>query len=571
MTSNDQLAMILDGNNLMIRAYFAHAKRQPDGTWNSLTTSDGRDSSGLFGATLLFSNYVKQYRPTHVLWTFDWGKSKTRTAMDSAYKANRNHSNRIDLRPQYDAFHAFLDLLGVNYYQEQGVEADDLMASAAKMFTEHKIPSVIITADHDLRQLVSPSVAVVKPRAGGSKYSQEQIFTEKTVMETYGLEPKRLPELWALEGDCQPPGTRVLVKKRPPIEEPVPIGWVPIEEVEVGDQAYVWSAEQGAGHYHRIKSVEKFQHEGFLVKVTTESGLQSFYTPKHRCMVGLGDGLSSKQALYLMERGGKYHVGTSSLEEGVLEDLLHTEGAERVWVLRVFDTVEQALLQEKHSSYRYRIPSETFSKGLYQSLHGELWDLVLDQDIVGIFEDFGLFYDAPYLSFDYVSESILSRHQVPLRSVNVLPGMTVRSVSSDGTTSVEEIVSVERVSYFGEVYGLSVEGPSLYVSDGIQTHNSGDGIAGVPGVGPKTALKLLEKHGDLWSVLEAGEKKVIGHEDRVRLNYDLISLLNPPTIPVTPEQCLFQPKNTDPLMAFLESWEMKSIVRTMSEGKFWSA
>ncbi|MDY6817199.1 MAG: flap endonuclease-1 [Halobacteriales archaeon] len=38
---------------------------------------------------------------------------------------------------------------------------------------------------------------------------------------------------------------------------------------------------------------------------------------------------------------------------------------------------------------------------------------------------------------------------------------------------------------------------------------------GVTGIGPKTALKLIDEHGDLWSVLEA-EGATIDHADRVR-------------------------------------------------------
>jgi DNA polymerase-1 len=170
-----------------------------DGTYDTLKTSDGRETGALYGGINTFFSYVSEYQPTHVLWTFDHGRSSYRTEIRSNYKANRGPKD-YDLSPQFTAFDRFLSLIDVRHYREQNVEADDLMAAAAIKWQE-EMPVVIVSADHDIRQLVSKRVRVVKPSMGLSKNSAEKVFDWNSTLEYYGLLPEQLPELWALTGD----------------------------------------------------------------------------------------------------------------------------------------------------------------------------------------------------------------------------------------------------------------------------------------------------------------------------------------------------------------------------------
>lgn len=196
-----KLAVIFDGNNLVQRAYHAHRRRMPDGSWESLSTSDGRESGAIYGTIVMFSSYMKKLAPDYVFWTFDWGRSKKRTELDPEYKSNRVSSNRENLKPQFGAIEEFLSMIDVAHYRENGTEADDLMASAARKFAKHDIKSIIVTSDHDLRQVVNQDISVLKPGVGSSKNAVEKLFTLTDTIEHYGIEPERLPELWALTGD----------------------------------------------------------------------------------------------------------------------------------------------------------------------------------------------------------------------------------------------------------------------------------------------------------------------------------------------------------------------------------
>lgn len=196
----DPLLMVLDGNNLVLRAYHSQRYRNKDGEWEGLATSDGRPSGALYGTLVMFARLVREFNPTHVLFTFDHGRSKARLDIRPEYKANRDSSTsqREDLKPQYGAIEKLLSTLDVRHYREQGVEADDLIANAVYRWRE-EMPIVIVSADHDLLQLVDHRVKVLKPGMGGN--SKEVLYTKEKIEEEYGFTPKRLSEVWALCGD----------------------------------------------------------------------------------------------------------------------------------------------------------------------------------------------------------------------------------------------------------------------------------------------------------------------------------------------------------------------------------
>ena len=194
MAKKDELLVVVDGNNLVIRAHGAFSRQ-------GLTTSSGIPTGGLYGSILSHINLVKMLRPTKMVWFFDpIGGSTMRKELLPSYKGNRTREKNDDLFKQFSAFEAFLSTMDVRYYSEQGVEADDLIAGAVKNW-DSEIPKVIVSADHDFHQLVSsePRVSVLKLRQG--RNSPEVLYTPKTVEDKYGVPPEKLLTIWSLCGD----------------------------------------------------------------------------------------------------------------------------------------------------------------------------------------------------------------------------------------------------------------------------------------------------------------------------------------------------------------------------------
>lgn len=196
--SDTESLVVCDLNNLTLRAHAGMAKA-------GLKTKGGVATGGLFGCIRIFNGYIQKLQPTHVACFWDFGKSSFRTAIQSDYKGDRPKSSYLEPGEVQNTFHLFeeyLNLIQVFHYKEQNVEADDLIANCVTDH-QHELPITILSADHDLLQLVRvPSpfpVVVVKPSA--SSKSGELVHTYQSVVDKYKLPPERLAELWAIEGD----------------------------------------------------------------------------------------------------------------------------------------------------------------------------------------------------------------------------------------------------------------------------------------------------------------------------------------------------------------------------------
>ncbi|WP_277971230.1 DNA polymerase I [Sphingomonas echinoides] len=102
--------------------------------------------------------------------------------------------------------------------------------------------------------------------------------------------------------------------------------------------------------------------------------------------------------------------------------------------------------------------------------------------------------------------------------------------------------------------------------------DSVDNVPGVPGVGPKTAAKLILEHGDLESVLASAEgmKKgklrdnLIEHADMARLSKELVTLKCDVALPEPLEDLELKGIPDAPLRAFLEHHGFRSLLAKLS-------
>jgi DNA polymerase-1 len=101
-----------------------------------------------------------------------------------------------------------------------------------------------------------------------------------------------------------------------------------------------------------------------------------------------------------------------------------------------------------------------------------------------------------------------------------------------------------------------------------------DNIPGVPGVGPKTAAKLLQTFGSveaLWPRLEEVEpvriREVLrAHRAEVGRNQALVALRRDVPCPLDWEQCAVRPEEASRLLPFFERMEFHSLARPLEQG-----
>ena len=180
---------LIDGSAFIFRAYHALPP---------LT----RKSDGLpVGAVAGFCNLLwgeitttrRENAPTHLAVIFDAGSKTFRNDIYPAYKANRPELPE-DLRPQFAYTRTASRAFNVPCIEIEGFEADDIIATYARMARQAGGTATIISSDKDLMQLMGDGIDMLDPM-------KNKRLTLDDVAEKFGVAPNRVVDVQALAGD----------------------------------------------------------------------------------------------------------------------------------------------------------------------------------------------------------------------------------------------------------------------------------------------------------------------------------------------------------------------------------
>ena len=197
-------AVLVDGNNLMFRSYFATLY-----SGSVMTNKEGFPTNALFGFVNMINKIIHEEKPEYIMVAFDIGKT-FRHEKYEYYKGTRDETPS-DLKKQFPVAKKILTAMGIKYCELEGYEADDIIGTYAREIDEDEgFIGTIVSSDKDLLQLISKDVDVklLKPK--------DHIWmNEKTFFETYGLTPERMVDLKSLMGDASDniPGVKGIGEK----------------------------------------------------------------------------------------------------------------------------------------------------------------------------------------------------------------------------------------------------------------------------------------------------------------------------------------------------------------------
>ena len=134
-------------------------------------------------------------QPTHVAVVWDGGLDQERLSSLPDYKAQRPDMPD-DLEAQLDGMDEYLSAAGLRSVCEDGVEADDLIATLARRATGAGWQVVIASSDKDFMQLVSDRVSLLNPADKEVELRGVEFVRAKT-----GLEPVQVVDWLSLIGD----------------------------------------------------------------------------------------------------------------------------------------------------------------------------------------------------------------------------------------------------------------------------------------------------------------------------------------------------------------------------------
>ena len=196
--------VLVDGNNLMFRSYFATLY---SGT--VMTNKEGFPTNALYGFVNMMNKIINEENPEYIAVAFDIGKTFRHEKYDY-YKGKRDETPD-DLKKQFPVAKKILTAMGIKYFEIEGYEADDIIGTFSQKITElEEFTGVIISSDKDLLQLITNDVEVklLKPK-DYIRMNKEVFFN------TYGLVPPKMVDLKSLMGDASDniPGVKGIGEK----------------------------------------------------------------------------------------------------------------------------------------------------------------------------------------------------------------------------------------------------------------------------------------------------------------------------------------------------------------------
>ncbi|MCE3237676.1 MAG: polA [Gammaproteobacteria bacterium] len=176
--------ILVDGSSYLYRAFHAMPP---------LTNSKGFPTGAIYGVTNMLRSLLTQYDPDFMAVVFD-SKGKTfREELYAPYKAHRK-AMPDELVLQIESLYQLVRALGLPLIMIEGVEADDVIGTLAKIAANQQQKVIISTSDKDLAQLVDQHITLVNTMTN-------TMLDPTAVKEKMGVSPEQVIDYLALVGD----------------------------------------------------------------------------------------------------------------------------------------------------------------------------------------------------------------------------------------------------------------------------------------------------------------------------------------------------------------------------------
>ncbi len=175
---------VVDLSGYVFRAY--HAIRE-------LSSPSGEPTNAVFGTVNMLERLVREQQPHMLAVAMDSGRDTFRRELYPEYKAHRPPAPP-ELKSQIARVAEIVDAFAIPILQQQGVEADDLIACAVRRAADENVKVVIVSADKDLMQLVGPDVVMWDTM-------RDRVFGVDEVQERFKVRVDQVRDLLSLMGD----------------------------------------------------------------------------------------------------------------------------------------------------------------------------------------------------------------------------------------------------------------------------------------------------------------------------------------------------------------------------------
>jgi len=181
---DDKKLFLVDGNSLLYRSYYAIQR---------LSNSAGFPTNAIFGFVSTLKKLIEAEKPDYLGIVFDTKGPTVRHQLFKDYKAQRKPMPE-DLVVQVPVLKKLIAALRIPLYESETHEADDVLASLARIASGRKVRSVIVTTDKDLLQVIDGMTSVYNP-------AKEVTIDKAGVKGFFGAEASQVADVLSLWGD----------------------------------------------------------------------------------------------------------------------------------------------------------------------------------------------------------------------------------------------------------------------------------------------------------------------------------------------------------------------------------
>jgi DNA polymerase-1 len=175
---------LVDGSGFIFRAFHGLPP---------MTRPDGTPVNAVYGFTTMLMKLVDETEADHIAVVFDTARKTFRSDIYPEYKAHRPPPPE-ELIPQFALTRDAVRAMCVACVELEGYEADDIIATYARLAVEAGADVTIVSSDKDLMQLVGPRVKMYDAM-------KNRIIGDAEVREKFGVGPDRVVDVQALAGD----------------------------------------------------------------------------------------------------------------------------------------------------------------------------------------------------------------------------------------------------------------------------------------------------------------------------------------------------------------------------------
>ncbi len=177
---------LIDATGFCYRAFYA---------LKGLSTSFGQPTNAIYGFINILNKILKEKKPDYLAACFDVSRDTFRAKKFAEYKMQRPPMPE-GLSSQLPLIKEIISAYGIAYFQKQGFEADDIIATISHKVKQEGLLTTIVSSDKDILQLVDDDTLVFSPHK-----DEVLIYDQKKVLERYGVAAERIIDIVALMGD----------------------------------------------------------------------------------------------------------------------------------------------------------------------------------------------------------------------------------------------------------------------------------------------------------------------------------------------------------------------------------